>query len=68
MPDKEVVLPNQCGSIWAETAKHMGATRQKKRAMASTPKPPAAEQIGALNCKQAHMKFMDPYSRGVSSG
>ena len=29
--DKEDVPPNQHSSMWAETAKHMGATRGKKK-------------------------------------
>ena len=29
--DKEEVPPNQCSFMWAETAKHMGATRGKKK-------------------------------------
>ena len=41
--DKEEVLPNQWGSMWAETAKCMGAKQRRKRAQADTEasKPPA---------------------------
>ena len=72
VPDKEDIPPNQRSSMWAETAKRMGATRgKKKRARAgsdTTPQPPATERIGLLNRKQACVKFTDPYSGGVSSG
>ena len=40
VPDKEDVPPNQRSSMWAETAKRMGATRGKKRARASSNTPP----------------------------
>ena len=70
VPDKEEVPPNQHGSVWAETAKQMGATQGRKRSWDSTeaPEPPATVQIGNLNCKQARIKFTDPYRGGVSSG
>ena len=63
--DQEQIPPNQ--PIWAETAKRMGATQQWKRSQ-TTPKPPSSAHISNLNHKQAHVKLMDPYSGGVSSG
>ena len=70
VPDKEEVPPNQCGSMWAETAKQMGATQGQKQSQDSTeaPEPPATARIGNLNRKQARIKFTDLYSGGVSSG
>ena len=70
VPDKEEVLPNQCSSMWAETAKHMGAMQGQKQGGGSTEasEPLATTQISSLNRKQAHIKFTDPYSEGVSSG
>ena len=70
VPDKEEVPPNQHGSMWAETAKRMGATQGRKRARDNTEEsePPATARIGNLNRKQARVKFTDPYSGGVSSG
>ena len=68
--DKEEVLPNQRSSMWAETAKHMGTTQGQKQGQGSTEasEPLATTQISSLNCKQAHIKFTDSYSEGVSSG
>lgn len=68
LPDKEELPPNQRGSMWADTAKRMGATRRQKRPQPSTPEPPATARIGELNRKRARVKFTDPYSGGVSSG
>jgi hypothetical protein len=68
LPDKEEIPPNQCGSMWANTAKLMGAVQGWKRPQPSTPKPLATAHISKLNRKQACIKFTDLYSRGVSSG
>jgi hypothetical protein len=68
LPEKEEIPPNQRGSMWADTAKRMGATQGRKRPRPSTPEPPATARIGELNRKQARIKFTDPYSGGVSSG
>ena len=56
--------------MWAETTKCMGATQGQKQARDNTEesKPPATARISNLNRKQAHVKFTDPYSGGVSSG
>ena len=69
VPDKEEVPPNQRGSVWAEMAKHMGATRGQKRSQANTEasEPPATARISNLNQKQARVKFTDLYSDSVSS-
>ena len=71
LPDQEAIPQNQRGSMWAETAKHMGATRMQKRPRSSTgssPEPSATACIGPFNRKQAQVKLTDPYSGGVSSG
>jgi hypothetical protein len=65
--DQEQILPNQHGSMWAETAKRMGTSQGQKRSRA-TPKPPSSARIGDLNRKQARVKITDPYSGGVRSG
>ena len=67
LPDQEQIPPNQRGSMWAETAKRMGATQRRKRSR-TTPEPPSSARIGDLNRKQARVKLTDPYSGGVSSG
>ncbi|KAI9442005.1 hypothetical protein BJY52DRAFT_1229272 [Lactarius psammicola] len=49
----------------------MGAKRQRRRprpAAAPSPEPSATERIGALNRKKPHVKIMDLYSGGLSSG
>ena len=51
--EKEELPPNQCSSMWAETAKCMGAMQGQKRPRPSTPEPPATVHIGELNHKQA---------------
>ena len=47
----------------------MGAMQGRKQARDNTEesKPPATARIGNLNRKQARVKFMDPYSGGISS-
>ena len=51
--DKKEVPPNQCGSMWAKTAKQMGATQGQKQSQDSTeaPEPPVTARIGNLNRK-----------------
>lgn len=68
LPDKEQIPPNQ--HSWTETAQRMGVCQWKRphAATVSSPEPPAAKQIGELNCKQPRLKNPDPYSGGVSSG
>ena len=51
VPEKEEIPPNQHGSMWADTAKRMGAMRGQKRPWPSTPEPPATAHIGDLNHK-----------------
>ncbi len=67
LPDQEPIPPNQ--RTWTETTEEMGAKRQKRPQSGTTsPQPSATARIGDLNRKKAHIKILDPYSGGVSSG